>query len=171
MSKIAYFKITQTSRDSVSEDSSRQQTTVRTTIESLFEPTLAQRGVWLQDIEIENDIMTSYYGFSEDRRTCEPIAGTVESDVRYIAEHVQLYGQYLGMNSPVAVLLHVRLDTSKRNGKKVEQAMCELGYSKFEVDVNGYMRNLKAADMTPADVMRGELTFRQLLDLLTPKAK
>jgi len=171
MSTIAYFKIISTSRDSVSEDSNREQARVRSTIESLIEPTLGQGGVWLQDTEIENDIMTSYRGFSEDGQAGKPMAGTVEGGVRYFAEHVQLYGQYLGRNSPDEVLLHVRLDPSKGNGGKVEEAMSRLGYSKFEVNVDGYMENLQEADMTPADVMKGELTFQELVDLLTPKAE
>ena len=111
--------------------------------------------------------MALYKGLSAERLSGKPCIETVDEDVRFLAEHVQLYLQNMEPPKEDLVLLHVRLEPSNGNGGQVDQVMRGLGYAMFELN-EGYRDTIKAKGLTPADVLNGLQTFPGLVDLLKP---
>src|SRR3989344_4468687 len=137
MTQLNYFKLTPSTRETVSEDSKIEHDEVRGNIGSLIKPTLFQGGVWQVPHEVERSIMALYNGLSAERLSGKPCIETIDEDVRFLAEHVQLYLQNMEPPKEDLVLLHVRLEPSNGNGGQVDQVMRGLGYAMFELN-EGY---------------------------------
>ena len=168
MTGIIYYKLMPATRETVSALSGGEQVLVRSSIETLIQPSLAQGGIWPESDEVEEDIMRTYRGFSSDRLKGTSVPGTADGDVRFIAEHIQLYLPHTKLAKSDSVLSWARLEPSEGNEEQVDKVMRNLGYSKFELN-EGYKDNLRARNMTPEDVMNGQLTFGGLVVLLNSK--
>ncbi|MEK6927071.1 MAG: hypothetical protein AABX11_01425 [Nanoarchaeota archaeon] len=169
MNKTTYFKVITSSSERISQDSQREHRQVESRVRAFIEWGLSQGGVWLCRPAIEKEVMETYSGLIDNRQKGRSL-GSVEQDVRYIAETIQLLSPYAfwDVNSTLRNQLYARLKPLSDQEATVEQSMKALGYSRFKL--NERMKYLELG-VFPGEIMSGKLGFERLVPLLTTGRK